>query len=76
MHVIPEPPKVNFWEKREKTAAQRQQSTPTDQPKPANPPAALTSSSKQNNSPDFTSDIFNEIKTQPFKRLLNYWNNS
>ncbi|GFS33592.1 hypothetical protein TNIN_418381 [Trichonephila inaurata madagascariensis] len=62
IHVVPEPPKVNFWEERAKTATQRQQPTSTDQPKPKIPPAASTSSSKQSNSPDFTPDIFNELK--------------
>ncbi|GFY55896.1 hypothetical protein TNIN_358511 [Trichonephila inaurata madagascariensis] len=61
IHIVPEPLKVNFWEKRAKTAAQHQQSTPTGQPKLANPPAASTSSSNQNNSPDFTPDIFDEL---------------
>ncbi|GFS45816.1 nucleic-acid-binding protein from transposon X-element [Trichonephila inaurata madagascariensis] len=56
IHVVPEPPKVNFWEECAKTATQRQQ------PKPTIPPTASTSSSKQSNSPDFTSDIFDELK--------------
>ncbi|GFV83653.1 hypothetical protein TNCV_3612271 [Trichonephila clavipes] len=62
IHIVPEPPKVNFWEQLAKTAAQRQQPTPTGQPKPVNPPAASTSSLNQNNSPDFNPDIFDKLK--------------
>ncbi|GFU57848.1 hypothetical protein TNCV_1384311 [Trichonephila clavipes] len=50
-YITPEPPKVNFWEQRAKTAAQRQQSTSTNQQKQAKPPTDSTSPSKQSNNP-------------------------
>ncbi|GFT99320.1 hypothetical protein TNCV_3162141 [Trichonephila clavipes] len=62
VYITPEPPKVNFWEQREKTAAQRQQSTSTNQQKQEKPPTASTSQPKQNNNPETISDIFDELK--------------
>ncbi|GFV08671.1 RNA-directed DNA polymerase from mobile element jockey [Trichonephila clavipes] len=61
-YITPEPPKVNFWEQRAKTAAQRQQSTSTNQQKQAKPPTDSTSPSKQSNNPETISDIFDELK--------------
>ncbi|GFX55663.1 nucleic-acid-binding protein from transposon X-element [Trichonephila clavipes] len=61
-YITPEPPKVNFWEQRAKTAAQRQQSTSTNQQKQEKTPTASTSQPKQNNNPETISDIFDELK--------------
>ncbi|GFS80726.1 RNA-directed DNA polymerase from mobile element jockey [Trichonephila clavipes] len=61
-YITPEPPKVNFWEQRAKTATQRQQSTSTNQQKQEKPPTASTSQPKQNNNPETISDIFDELK--------------
>ncbi|GFV54433.1 nucleic-acid-binding protein from transposon X-element [Trichonephila clavipes] len=60
--ITPEPPKVNFWEQRAKTAAQRKQSTSTNQQKQEKTPTASTSQPKQNNNPETISDIFDELK--------------
>ncbi|GFY67896.1 hypothetical protein TNIN_203431 [Trichonephila inaurata madagascariensis] len=61
IHVVPEPPKMNFWEQQEKTAAQSQQSTTSAQPKPTNPSPA-SPSSHSNNRPDCSPDIFNQLR--------------
>ncbi|GFX77465.1 probable RNA-directed DNA polymerase from transposon X-element [Trichonephila clavipes] len=58
----PNSPKVNFWEQRAKLAAQRQQSTSTNQQKQEKTPTASTSQPKQNNNPETISDIFDELK--------------
>ncbi|GFT46466.1 hypothetical protein TNCV_3219621 [Trichonephila clavipes] len=71
VYVTPEPPKVNFWEQRAKTFAQRQQSTSTNQQKPAKPPTTSTHPSKQKNNLKSTPIFSTSSRTQPFKRPSN-----
>ncbi|GFT46442.1 hypothetical protein TNCV_440921 [Trichonephila clavipes] len=78
VYVTPEPPKVNFWEQRAKTFAQRQQSTSTNQQKPAKPPTTSTHPSKQKNNPEINTDIFDELKNPAVQETfeLKNWSNS
>ncbi|GFQ92248.1 hypothetical protein TNCT_603021 [Trichonephila clavata] len=60
IHVVPEPPKVNFWEQRVKAATQLQQPTASAQLKPTKPSTA-SSSSVPVNSHDSPPDIFDSL---------------
>ncbi|GFQ78366.1 hypothetical protein TNCT_311 [Trichonephila clavata] len=59
VHVVPEPPKVNFWEQRANTVAQSQQPTASTRPRPSTAPSPP---SKPVNSQDSPTDLFDQLR--------------